>query len=193
MATKNIVPRSDKEGALGTASKMWGAVRAFAIYLNGVALGTAATKDVGTGSTNVAAGDHAHSGVYEPADADIAKVDTIGTWTKPQKITQATLTSSGGAVNLALGTAAAYYFPLTEDTTFGQPTGFPTGRDIIPFTIDFVQHASAAKTVTLNATYFKTPGGAAFSMPSGLSSRTRIHCFAMPEGYVDVVDVKNFS
>ncbi|MCE5306366.1 MAG: hypothetical protein LLG20_01870 [Acidobacteriales bacterium] len=32
-------------------------------------LGNAATKDTGTGSTNVATGDHAHSGVYEPIPA----------------------------------------------------------------------------------------------------------------------------
>ena len=33
--------------------------------------------DVGTGAAQVAAGDHNHSGVYEPADPDIAKRDAL--------------------------------------------------------------------------------------------------------------------
>ena len=42
-------------------------------------LGNSATKDVGTIAGTVAAGDHNHSGVYEPADATILKSSHIGT------------------------------------------------------------------------------------------------------------------
>lgn len=124
--------------------------------------------------------------------ADVSST-AIQTWTKPQKVTRAVLSSSSGAVNLDLSSAAAYRLPLTEDTTFGQPTNFPTGEDIIPFTVDLIQHASSAKTVALNETYFKTPNNAAFSMPADLGSRTRLYCIALPDGYVDVVDVQKFS
>lgn len=41
-------------------------------------LGDSATKNVGTGAGTVAAGDHNHSGVYEPADATILKEADIG-------------------------------------------------------------------------------------------------------------------
>jgi hypothetical protein len=41
-------------------------------------LGDAATKNTGTGASTVAAGDHNHTGVYEPADATILKSAAIG-------------------------------------------------------------------------------------------------------------------
>lgn len=42
-------------------------------------LGTAATKNVGTTAADVAAGDHTHNGVYEPAGAVASLQETLGT------------------------------------------------------------------------------------------------------------------
>lgn len=69
-------------------------------------LGDSATKNTGTGAGDVAAGNHTHAGVYEPADAtilkeadigvavqaydaDTAKLDGTNTWTAPQKFAAA--------------------------------------------------------------------------------------------------------
>ena len=41
-------------------------------------LGTAATKNVGTGAADVAAGNHNHAGIYEPVDATILRSAAIG-------------------------------------------------------------------------------------------------------------------
>jgi hypothetical protein len=56
------------------------------------ALGTAAGKDTGTGSGDVATGNHTHSGVYEPADADLTAI--------------AGLSSNGLVARTGSGTAA---------------------------------------------------------------------------------------
>jgi hypothetical protein len=49
----------------GTGASTAGAAR------TNLGLGNSATKDVGTGSGDVAAGDHLHTGVYQPLDADL--------------------------------------------------------------------------------------------------------------------------
>lgn len=56
-----------------------------------------ANGDVGMGSTQVAAGDHDHTGVYEPADAAIAKTDEAETVTSTWAFSGASLNLSGGA------------------------------------------------------------------------------------------------
>ena len=63
--------------------------------------------DVGTGAAQVAAGDHNHSGVYEPADPDIAKRDVAQSWTATQSFTTitgtaVTVSSPGTAQSVAL-------------------------------------------------------------------------------------------
>lgn len=57
------------------------------------ALGNSATLDVGTIAGTVAAGNHNHSGVYEPADATILKAANIGV---SVQASDATLTSLSG-------------------------------------------------------------------------------------------------
>ena len=192
MATKNIVPRANAEGGIGTAAKAWGAVRAVAIYLGGVALGNASTKNTGTTTGTVALGDHAHTGVYEAVDANIARVASISSWTKPQDITLGTLSSSSGAVAVDESLAAAWAITLTENSTFSAPSNPPASGKIRPFTIDITQHASAAKTVAFNAAY-KFPGGVAFVMSATLSARDRLYCIGRSDGTVDVVGVPKFS
>ena len=132
-------------------------------------LGTAATKDVGTGSTNVAAGDHNHSGVYELADADIAKSDVTKSWTKPQRETAVALSSSSGAVALDLSLAQVYTLALTEDSTISAPTNKPGTGDYEVFYIIVTQNASSAKTLAWNSV-FKPAGGSAVAVSTGLSA-----------------------
>ncbi|MEJ2671231.1 MAG: hypothetical protein P8168_03305 [Deltaproteobacteria bacterium] len=58
-------------GAEVNVQSDWDAVAGDAQILNRPTLGTAATKDVGTGADEVASGDHNHSGVYESANTNI--------------------------------------------------------------------------------------------------------------------------
>ena len=58
MTTRNLVPRADGEGSLGTAAKQWGAMRAKNIYIDGVDVTEAVTstannaKAAATSATN---------------------------------------------------------------------------------------------------------------------------------------------
>ncbi len=98
-------------------------------------LGDAATKDVGTGSGDVAAGDHLHSGVYQPVDATLTAL--AGVTVAANKLIYATgadaftttdLTAAGRALlddadaaaqraTLGLGTVAT--LASDTDTTLG--------------------------------------------------------------------------
>lgn len=61
MTTRNLVPRADGEGSLGTAAKQWGAMRAKNIYIDGVDVTEAVTEtaekaDAAATSATAAAG-----------------------------------------------------------------------------------------------------------------------------------------
>lgn len=64
----NTLQRTDNLASLASASTA----------RTNLGLGDSAVKNVGTGATNVSAGDHTHTGVYEPADATILKSAAIG-------------------------------------------------------------------------------------------------------------------
>ena len=68
-------------------------------------LGDSATKNVGTGATNVAAGDHTHSGVYQPADSELTALagltsaaDALPYFTGSGTASTTTLTTAGRAL-----------------------------------------------------------------------------------------------
>lgn len=60
-----------------------------------------------------AAGDHNHSGVYEPADADIAKTDVSSTWTTAQIPS----TRTAAFEQPDFDTYQNFVFTLTDGTT----------------------------------------------------------------------------
>lgn len=66
------------EGAEVNVNADWNAGSGDAQILNKPTLGTAAAANLGTGASDAAYGNHAHSGVYEPADATILKSAAIG-------------------------------------------------------------------------------------------------------------------
>ncbi len=67
--------------------------------------------DVGTGSTQVAAGDHTHSGVYEPADATILKDADIGVNVQAYDPDIATVAASQAEMEAGTETAARSMSP----------------------------------------------------------------------------------
>lgn len=71
--------------------------------------GTASLRTLGTGSQQAAAGDHTHSGVYEPADADLTAVAGLATTGLVER------TGSGTAATRTIGVAAGTDIPSTSD------------------------------------------------------------------------------
>ncbi len=91
----------------GTTALIWPSLTRVELRLTAGAteskanLGTAAYKDVGAGATQVAAGDHAHSGVYQPADSDLtalAGLSTTGLVERTGAGTAAIVTKPTGAL-----------------------------------------------------------------------------------------------
>lgn len=88
-----IVTRTGKGSALTWAEADANFTNLNTDKVESSALGNSATLDVGTIAGTVAAGNHNHSGVYEPADATILKAANIGV---SVQASDATLTSLSG-------------------------------------------------------------------------------------------------
>lgn len=100
--------------------------------------------DVGTGSAQVAQGDHLHAGVYEPADADILKADTtdnltVGMTTDTETLASDTITADFQAENLKTRAVAG-------NVTLNAPT---TGNGVAH--IKLAADGSGPYTVTLGS------------------------------------------
>lgn len=100
-------------GAEVNVNADWSASTGDAAISNKPTLGTAAALDVGTTTGTVAAGDHGHSGVYEPADTALLK--SAGTRTATAvtvfdangNVIASDCSISGGTVSCGDGTEAA--------------------------------------------------------------------------------------
>jgi hypothetical protein len=132
-------------------------------------LGTAATKDVGTGSTQVAAGDHAHSGVYQPADSELTALAGLAvtdsnfivgngsTWVAESGATARTSLGLGTAAtaastDFAPATGSSVYAPLASPALTGNPTAptaSPGDSDTSIATTAFVNAEIAADAAPL--------------------------------------------
>jgi len=71
-----------------TAGALESAITAADTAVQPGALGDAASKNTGTSAGTVAAGNHTHAGVYEPANSSIAKTNATNTWTGQQTFTE---------------------------------------------------------------------------------------------------------
>ncbi len=87
-------------------------------------LGDSATKNVGTGSGNVAAGDHAHNGLYEAANANIQA--HISSTSNPHSVTKSQVglgnvpnTDATNASNITTGTLPAAQLPSATTSAKG--------------------------------------------------------------------------
>ena len=75
-------------------------------------------------------------------------LDENNTWTKAQRGAYVALTSSAASIAVNLNLSNNYNHTLTEDTTLAAPTNAVAGQSGV---IHFTQHASAAKTLALDA------------------------------------------
>jgi hypothetical protein len=97
-------------------------------------LGDAATKNTGTAAGTVAAGDHAHAGVYEPADANIAKKNAANSWTLEQTFKEVTQTvyaiTDGAAFEIDPANGGFQTITLGASRT-PKATNFAAGQEVI--------------------------------------------------------------
>lgn len=73
------------------------------------AAGTASMRTLGTGSSQAAAGNHTHSGVYEPADADLTAIAGLSTTGLVER------TGAGTAATRTIGVGAGTDVPTRAD------------------------------------------------------------------------------
>lgn len=122
---------------------------------NGLTLsGEEFSADTGTGSTQVAAGDHNHSGVYEPADADIAKTDTAQTFTAPQRSTFYTSYADDTAT-FYMNTAQNWTWTVTASGASSVTFELESGTSALTNAngqSGYILLTNSAGTITLNAT-----------------------------------------
>lgn len=124
-------------------------------------LGDSATKNVGTTTGTVAAGDHTHSGVYAP----VAQTMYIGT-------TAVAINRGTGALVLTGitsidGSAASVANAITFNTTGGAAAG-TTYNGSVARTIDYSTIGAAAVSHTHNYAGSSSAGGAANSVANSL-------------------------
>jgi hypothetical protein len=124
-----------------------------------------ANGDVGTGAAQVAAGDHAHSGTYEPADADIAKTDEANEYTATQNFNATTLADAANiAWNLAANQVASV--TLEDNRTLDNPTNMVDGATYL---LIVKQDATGSRTLAYGTAY-KWPGGTAPTLSTGVNA-----------------------
>ena len=111
-------------GVLGkftySAIKAWmldGISSAWADITGKPAFGGASLLEVGTTAGTVAAGDHNHSGVYQPADANIVSVSTPADNDFIQRVSGSWVTRTIAQVKTALGLGTAAYTASTDYAT----------------------------------------------------------------------------
>lgn len=127
------------------------------ITVDGASSGLDADKLDGQEGSYYATSSHNHTGVYEPADADIAKLDVLQTWTAQQIPKNGTLTdgatidwngnSNGQVVTLTLG----------GNRTMNAPTNI---QQFASYIMRIAQDGTGSRTLTWNAAY-KFGGSAA--------------------------------
>jgi hypothetical protein len=111
----------------------------------------------------------ASNGTTWVSTSGYARLAAVETFTAGQSGAYATLTSSSNsvAVNLSLGNN--FYHALTENTTLAAPSNVVAGQAGV---FEFVQNASAAKTLAFN-TFWKFAGGAP-TITTTLSATQRV-------------------
>ena len=123
----------------------------------------------GTGATDVALGNHTHSGVYEPAITNNAVTDTAQTFTASQRGEITTLTSAT-TVTPDFAASNNYTLTLGHNVTMANPTNLTAGQSGSIFA---VQDGTGSRTMAFG-TYWDFAGGTAPTMTTTASAIDRI-------------------
>lgn len=152
MATRNIVPRANNEGSLGTSSKKWNDIQA-----------TKATIGTLSGTTS--------SATFTAATIGTATITTDNITTgniTTGNITTANITTLNPGTTVAAGTASAAPLRLTSGTNL---TTASTGALEYDGTVFYTTPVASARGVSPSVMYSISPaGGFALSTASGVQS-----------------------
>tara|TARA_R100000655_G_scaffold97411_1_gene140334 strand:+ start:976 stop:2961 length:1986 start_codon:yes stop_codon:yes gene_type:complete len=128
-------------------------------YTAGTGLSLSSTEfsaDIGTGSTQVAAGDHNHDSDYQALDTDTAKTDVVQTFTAGQRGEVTELTDEANiAVNL--NDSNNFSVTLGGNRTLDNPSNCTAGQSGV---ITITQPVGSTHTL-LYGSYWKFSGGTA--------------------------------
>ncbi len=98
---------------------------------------------------------------------DLRLLSRVNVWTSAQRGEVTTLLSSAASIAINLADSNNFEHTLTENTTLAAPSNPVAGQFGV---IEFVQHASAAKTLAYNS-FWSFPGGVTQSVTTVLSGR----------------------
>lgn len=118
-------------------------------------------SDIGASASS-----HNHSGVYEPADADISKTDVATEWTATQNFNSTTLTYDA-TQDWDLATNQVCQLTLTGNTTFDAPSNIKDGGF---YSITIIQDGTGSRTAAWNSV-FKWAGGTAPTLTTAASAK----------------------
>lgn len=90
-------------------------------------------------------------------DANTAKLNVVQSYSKAQRGTTSSLTSSSASIASDFSNANNFTHTFTENTTLANPSNLTAGQSGV---IVFTQHASSPKTLAFGS-YWKFPGGTA--------------------------------
>lgn len=92
---------------------------------------------------------------YQAKDANTAKLNVTQSYTKAQRGTAVSLTSSSASIASDFANGNNFTHTFTENTTLANPTNLVAGQSGV---IVFTQHASSPKTLAFGS-YWKFPSG----------------------------------
>lgn len=98
-----------------------------------------------------------------------ARLGIANTWTKAQRGSYVALTSTAGSIAVNLADSNNFTHTFTENTVLAAPSGVVAGQSGV---IEFVQHASVARTLGYNA-FWKFADGIVPAISSTLSAKQK--------------------
>jgi len=103
-------------------------------------------------------------------DVDTAKTDVAQAYTKAQRGTPVSLSSSSNSIAVDFSLSNNFTHTFTENTTIANPSNMVAGQSGV---IAFTQHASSPKTLAFGS-YWDFPGGTVPSVTASNSARDQL-------------------
>jgi hypothetical protein len=122
-------------------------------------------SDIGAASAG-----HAHTGVYEPANTNLAKINTTQTYTASQRGSITTLTD-GATITPDFAVTNDFVVTFGGNRTIANPTNITVGQKGV---IVIRQDATGSRTVAWG-TYYKWAGGVAPTLSKTANAVDRVH------------------
>jgi hypothetical protein len=97
---------------------------------------------------------------------------------------QTNLQPTSQATNITVNVASAqvFYYLATNNVYLVQPTGLPGGGTNLAFTIMIQQDGTGSRTLNVNTTYWKFPGGTVPALTTATNSVDVLSCIMNAQG-----------